>query len=62
MKVWSDYRVTIPVEFRRRLGFHPGTAVDFIVRGDNIEIVKVSRESTKPRKKEGRKSKEKTDR
>ena len=48
-----------PVELRRRFGFHPGTEVDFIVRGDSIEIVKVSLESTKPRKKEGRKSREK---
>lgn len=53
------YRVTIPVELRRRFGFHPGTEVDFILRGDVVEIVKVESEPAKSRKKEGRKIREK---
>ncbi|MGD9562854.1 MAG: AbrB/MazE/SpoVT family DNA-binding domain-containing protein [Pyrinomonadaceae bacterium] len=57
MKVWRDYRVTIPVEIRRKLGLYPGTEVDFIDLGnDTFEIVKLSPGSGRSRTKRASKT------
>jgi AbrB family looped-hinge helix DNA binding protein len=38
MKVWSDYRVTIPAKMRKKLGLEPGTELDYTVEGDQIVL------------------------
>jgi AbrB family looped-hinge helix DNA binding protein len=43
MKVTSKGRVTIPQEIRERLGLLPGIEVDFVVKGNVVEIVKSRR-------------------
>jgi AbrB family looped-hinge helix DNA binding protein len=40
MKVWSDYRVTIPAKIRKKLGLAPGTELDYVVEGDQIVLFK----------------------
>ncbi|MHB8874056.1 MAG: AbrB/MazE/SpoVT family DNA-binding domain-containing protein [Myxococcaceae bacterium] len=37
--VTSKGQVTLPAEARRRLGIRAGTKLEFIVRGDRLEVV-----------------------
>jgi AbrB family looped-hinge helix DNA binding protein len=43
MKITSKGRVTIPQEIRERFGFLPGTEVEFVVKGNDVQIVKSRR-------------------
>lgn len=47
MKVFRNGRVTIPKKVRDALGLFPGTEVDFVVRGDEVDMVKVDRKPEK---------------
>ena len=38
MKVWSDGRVTIPAELRRKLGIEPGSRVEMVATDDGLII------------------------
>lgn len=40
MKITSKGQVTIPQEIRERMGFLPETEVDFVVKGNLVQIVK----------------------
>lgn len=40
MKITSKGQVTIPQEIRERLGLLPETEVEFVVRGNTVQIVK----------------------
>lgn len=44
MKVSADYRVTIPAKIRRSLGVLPGTELNYVIRGDQVEIFKAPAE------------------
>lgn len=39
-KVTTKGQITIPHEIRQRLGIHPGTTVDFDVRGEVVHVRK----------------------
>jgi AbrB family looped-hinge helix DNA binding protein len=41
MKVTTKGQVTIPLEIREKLGIHPGSEVEFQVRGNAVRIVPV---------------------
>lgn len=59
MKVRVNSRgvITIPAEIRKKYGFHPGTEVDFILKGDEINMIKrKSPEETAVRNKEASKT------
>ena len=40
MKITSKGQVTIPQEIRRKLGFMPHTEVEFILKGNTVQLVK----------------------
>lgn len=40
MKITSKGQVTIPQEIRERFGLLPDTEVDFVVKGNTVQIVK----------------------
>lgn len=40
MKITSKGQVTIPQEIRERMGLLPDTEVEFVVRGNVVQIVK----------------------
>lgn len=40
MRITSKGQVTIPREVRDRLGLHPETEVEFVVKGNAVQIVK----------------------
>ena len=40
MRITSKGQVTIPLEIRKKLGFLPGTEVDFEVSGKAVKVVK----------------------
>ncbi len=40
MKITSKGQVTIPQEIRERLGLLPDTEVEFVVRGNAVQLVK----------------------
>jgi AbrB family looped-hinge helix DNA binding protein len=42
MKVSSDYRLTVPAKIRRALGMLPGTEVEFVIRGDEVQLTRVN--------------------
>ena len=42
MRVTSKGRVTIPKEIRDRIGFLPGTDVEFVTNGKTVYLVKAS--------------------
>jgi len=46
MKITSKGQVTIPQEIRRKMGLFPHTEVTFQVKGNAIQIIKVSRPET----------------
>jgi bifunctional DNA-binding transcriptional regulator/antitoxin component of YhaV-PrlF toxin-antitoxin module len=41
MKIWSDYRVTIPKKLRDKFGFLPGTEFCFVTRFGQLYLEKV---------------------
>ena len=41
MRVTSKGQVTIPIEVREKLGIFPNTEVDFEVRGNSAQLIKV---------------------
>jgi len=41
MRITSKGQVTIPLEIRNKMGFQPNTEVDFLVKGDTVQLVKV---------------------
>ena len=45
MKITSKGQVTIPQEIRERLGLLPETEVEFVVKGNVVQIVKARRPS-----------------
>jgi AbrB family looped-hinge helix DNA binding protein len=47
MRVTTNGRVTIPKEIRDKLGFVPGTDLDFVVQGDEISLTKTNRKTDK---------------
>lgn len=51
MRITSKGQVTIPLEIRQKMGLLPNTDVDFIVKGNSVQIVKV----TDPLRSRGRK-------
>jgi len=40
MKITSKGQVTIPQEIRERMGLLPDTEVEFVVKGNTVQIVK----------------------
>ncbi len=40
MKITTKGQVTIPQELRNRLGFLPGTEVEFIPEGNSLKLIK----------------------
>jgi len=40
MKITAKGQVTIPKEWREKLGFLPGTEVEFIPEGNSLKLVK----------------------
>lgn len=40
MRITSKGQVTIPLAIRRKMGLLPNTEVDFIVKGNTVQIVK----------------------
>jgi len=40
MKVWRDYRITIPANIRQKLGLQAGTELDYVAKGDEILLFK----------------------
>ncbi len=40
MKITAKGQVTIPQELRNKLGFFPGTEVEFIPEGNSIRLIK----------------------
>lgn len=51
MRITSKGQVTIPLAIRRKMGLLPNTEVDFIVKGNTVQIVK----SADPDKSRGKK-------
>jgi AbrB family looped-hinge helix DNA binding protein len=51
MRITSKGQVTIPLAIRRKIGLLPNTEVDFIVKGNAVQIVK----SADPDKSRGKK-------
>lgn len=45
MKITSKGQVTIPQEIRERMGLLPDTEVEFIVRGNVVQIVKAKKQT-----------------
>ncbi len=41
MRITSKGQVTIPLEIRNKMGFQPNTEVDFLIKGDTVQLVKV---------------------
>lgn len=41
MRITSKGQVTIPIEIRENLGFLPDTEVEFKVKGNSVELVRV---------------------
>lgn len=41
MKITSKGQVTIPQEIRERMGLLPNTEVEFVIRGQAVQLVKV---------------------
>jgi AbrB family looped-hinge helix DNA binding protein len=41
MRITSKGQVTIPQDIRERFGLLPETEVEFVVKGDSVQIVKV---------------------
>lgn len=50
MKITSKGQVTIPQEIRERAGLLPDTEVDFVVKGNVVQIVKSSKPSPRGRR------------
>lgn len=44
MRITSKGQVTIPREVREKLGLLPGTAVEFVVKGNTVHLVKATKE------------------
>jgi antitoxin PrlF len=44
MRITSKGQVTIPAEIRERFGFLPDTEVEFVVEGDAVRVVRVTRQ------------------
>lgn len=42
MKITAKGQVTIPQEIREKMGFLPNTEVEFVIRGDTVQLVKSS--------------------
>ena len=40
MKITSKGQVTIPQELRERMGFLPGTEIEFVAEGNALRVVK----------------------
>jgi AbrB family looped-hinge helix DNA binding protein len=47
VKITSKGQVTIPREVREKLGLLPETEVDFVIKGDAVQIVKMKRRSAR---------------
>jgi len=47
MKVTTKGQVTIPQEYREKLGIAPGTEVEFSLRGDGLDVKKAKRRNGK---------------
>jgi AbrB family looped-hinge helix DNA binding protein len=47
MKITAKGQVTIPQKIRERLGLLPETDVEFVVRGDAVQIVKAKQPSSR---------------
>lgn len=47
MKITSKGQVTIPQEIRERMGLLPETEVEFVVRGNTVQIVKAKQRSAR---------------
>jgi AbrB family looped-hinge helix DNA binding protein len=45
MKITSKGQVTIPQEIRERMGLLPDTEVEFVVRGNVVQIVKARQQA-----------------
>ena len=50
MKITSKGQVTIPLEFRNKLGFLPGTEVQFVADRGGLRLIKPKAASGKGRK------------
>ena len=48
MKITSKGQVTIPVKIRRKLGLTPHSEVDFVVRGNTVELVRAASPKSSP--------------
>jgi AbrB family looped-hinge helix DNA binding protein len=46
-KVTSGGRVTIPAKLRQKYNFKPGTRVNFVVEGDGIKMIPLTKETIK---------------
>ncbi|MFZ5799467.1 MAG: AbrB/MazE/SpoVT family DNA-binding domain-containing protein [Thermodesulfobacteriota bacterium] len=51
MRITSKGQVTIPLEIRQKMGLLPHTEVDFVIKGNCVQIVK----STHPDRARGKK-------
>lgn len=51
MRITSKGQVTIPLSIREKMGLLPNTEVDFVIKGNCVQIIK----STDPDKSKGRK-------
>jgi AbrB family looped-hinge helix DNA binding protein len=47
MKITSKGQVTIPQEIREKMGLLPDTDVEFVVRGNMVQIVKSKQSSSR---------------
>ena len=47
MKITSKGQVTIPQEIREKMGLLPDTEVEFVVRGNTLQIVKSKHASSR---------------
>jgi AbrB family looped-hinge helix DNA binding protein len=43
MRITDKGQVTIPIDVREKLGFMPGTEVEFIIEGDQVRLVRADR-------------------
>lgn len=48
MRVTTKGQVTIPLEFRQKLGIFPGTEVEFVWHKGAAQLVKIKKKNGKP--------------
>jgi AbrB family looped-hinge helix DNA binding protein len=49
MRITEKGQVTIPIEVRKKLGFMPGTEVEFIIEGDHVHLVRADQPRSETR-------------